>query len=76
MAKAKITDKDGYQCCPNGFKVELFQCGTIVDGKVAKWALADRAASAMFDPREETKVVAPDETKATTKKSGRSKKKG
>ena len=63
MTKAKITSKDGYRCAPNGYTVEVFPCGTIVDGKVAKWAISDRAASAMFDPREATKVVGPDETK-------------
>ena len=76
MAKAKITSKDGYQCAPNGFIVELFPCGSIVDGKVAAWAMADRAASAMFDPRAEAKVIAPDEVKAAPAKQHKPKKKG
>ena len=68
MTRAKITKKDGYKCAPKGHRVELFPFGSIVDGKVAEWALADKAASAMFDPREETKVTGPDEVKATPKK--------
>ena len=68
MSKAKITNKEGYKCAPNGWKVETIPFGTIVEGKVAEWALADNAASALFDPRKEKKVAGPAETKATTKK--------
>ena len=67
MARAKITNKNGYTCAPLGYRVEVFSYGAIVDGRVAEWAMADRSASAMFDPREETKVVAPSETKAMPK---------
>lgn len=71
MTRAKITKKDGYRCAPKGAVIEVFQFGEIVDGQVAEWALADRAASRLFDPREETKVEAPTETK----KRGRPRKK-
>lgn len=76
MTKAKITRQDGFECAPLGYKVELFPVGSIVDGKVAKWALADKAASAMFDPREETKVTGPDEIKAKAKSRKPRKQKG
>jgi hypothetical protein len=74
MTRAKITKREGYKCAPKGAIVETFAFGEIVTGQVAEWALADRAASAMFDPREETKVEAPAETKAAPKKRGRPKK--
>ena len=61
--QAKITKPGGYKCAPGGHTVETFQEGQIVSGQVAEWALADKAASRMFDPREETKVTAPDEVK-------------
>ena len=61
--KAKITKEDGFECAPDGHTVVVFNFGDIVTGQVAEWALAARAASAMFDPREDTKVVAPPETK-------------
>jgi hypothetical protein len=64
MTKAKITRRDGYKCAPRGATVETFAFGQIVTGKVAQWALADHAACAMFDPREETAVAPPPETKA------------
>ena len=76
MTKAKITRKDGFECAPLGYKVELFPVGSIVSGKVAEWALADKAASAMFDPREEAKVTGPDETKVMPRKSRPRRKKG
>jgi len=74
MTTAKITKKDGYKCAPDGHSVVTIPFGATVDGQVAEWALADRAASRMFDPREETKVVAPDEVKA--KPAPRRKRKG
>lgn len=63
MTKAKITKADGFKCAPGGAVVETFAFGEIVEGKVAQWALDARAASRLFDPREETKVEAPAETK-------------
>ena len=61
MSKAKITK--AYRCAPRGSIVEEFAIGSIVTGKVAEWALTDGAASRMFDPREETKIAPPPETK-------------
>jgi hypothetical protein len=75
MTKAKITKKNGYKCAPNGNRVETFPFGEVVTGQVADWALADHAASRMFDPVKEKKVVTPPETKAAPKKRGRPKKK-
>lgn len=68
MTKAKITKANGYMCAPGGARAELFACGAMVSGQVAVWALADRAASATFEPREEVKVVEPAETKRVTGK--------
>lgn len=68
MTQAKITKKDGYRCSPNGFTIETFAFGQIVEGRVAQWALDDRAAQRLFDPREETKVQEISETKAKPKK--------
>lgn len=62
--KAKITKKDGFECAPDGHTVVVFRFGEIVSGQVAEWAIAARAGSAMFDPREDTKVVQPPEVKA------------
>lgn len=64
MTTAKITRKEGYRCAPNGVHVETYAFGETVSGQVAEWAIADKAAKRMFDPREETKVVTPPETKA------------
>ena len=63
MTRAKITRHGGYKCAPNGHTVKTIPLGTIVDGKVAAWALADLAASAMFNPVKETKITPPPETK-------------
>jgi|AntAceMinimDraft_11_1070367.scaffolds.fasta_scaffold00326_13 hypothetical protein len=67
MATAKITKKDGYRCAPDGIRVSTFGFGEIVEGKVADWALADKAAQRMFDPREDTKVEKVLETKVRTR---------
>ena len=61
--RAKITLKGGYNCAPAGSRVEHFAEGEIVTGRVAKWALADKAASAMFNPVKEAKITPPPETK-------------
>ena len=70
MSKAKITKADGYKCAPEGHTVITYPFGAIVEGQVAEWALGDHAASRMFDPRTEKKVVAKVETKAKRKKKG------
>lgn len=51
MTTAKITKREGYRCCPDGHTMAVFEFGAIVEGQVAEWALADKAASRMFDPR-------------------------
>lgn len=72
MKKARITRKEGFKCAPQGHTVVTIPFGEEVEGKVAEWALADRAASAIFDPVKEKKVTGPSETK----KRGRPRKKG
>lgn len=67
MSKAKITAPLGFKCCPQGHTVQTFPQGMVVEGKVAEWALAAKAASRMFDPRTEAKVESPSETKAKRK---------
>ena len=64
MTTAKITRKEGYRCAPDGSRVELFAFGSVVSGKVAEWAIADGAASRMFDPRTDTQATTAPETKA------------
>lgn len=71
MTTAKITSKTGYTCAPTGARVDHFAFGAVVSGQVAEWALAHGAASRMFDPRDDAKVVGPDEVKAAPKKRGR-----
>lgn len=72
MTKAKITKPEGYKCRPpDAIGVIVIPCGTVVEGVVADWACSDKAASRVFDPVVEKKVVAPQETK----KRGRPKKK-
>ena len=64
MKKAKITNKDGYKCAPAGHTVVTIPFGTVVEGKVAEWALADKAAKAMFAKGGlENKAVKPKENK-------------
>lgn len=67
MRKAKITKPNGYKCAPEGHTVITVPFGTVVEGVIAEWALADKAASAMFDPVSERKVIVPTETKAKRK---------
>lgn len=61
--RAKITKQDGYKCAPEGHTIVTIPFGTIVEGRVAEWALAAHAASRMFDPVKERKVIVPTETK-------------
>lgn len=66
MKSAKITKADGFTCCPDGHTKTTFPKGETVSGRVAEWALKERAASAIFDPRSEAKIVSPPETKSKT----------
>lgn len=61
--KARITRQPSYRCSPGGAVVETFPFGAVVTGQVARWAVDDGAAIHLYDPREETKVVAPPEVK-------------
>lgn len=65
MAKAKITAEQGYRCAPDGHTVRVFACGDVVQGQVAEWALADKAARRIMDgkPRPKNKAMAPPENK-------------
>lgn len=74
MKHAKITKRDGYKCAPDGHTVITVPFNAVVEGQVAEWALADHAACALFEPRAETKVEAPTETKAAPRKRGRPRK--
>lgn len=74
MPKARITKEGGFSCAPDGHTVITLPKGAEVTGKVAEWALAARAASALFDPRTDKQASEPQlETKAP-KKRGRPKK--
>ena len=44
MASAKIILKDGFTCAPNGHTVVVYPFGSVVDGKVAEWAIKSQAA--------------------------------
>lgn len=68
MTKAKITKQQGYRCAPEGARIETFDFGSVVTGKVADWAIADGAAQPVYDPREEAKVESVPETKAKPRK--------
>ena len=62
--KAKITKPEGYRCSPMGFLIVTFDKGTIVEGKVAEWAVADGAAKKIpANPVKSTKIVTPAEVK-------------
>jgi hypothetical protein len=52
MIKAKITADSGFVCAPNGHTEERYECGTIVFGRVAEWALRAKAARRMIDKRD------------------------
>lgn len=69
MSQAKITAPLGFNCAPDGHTIVNFPMGSVVEGKVAVWALADKKASRLFDPRTETKIIAPNETKSRKGKS-------
>ena len=65
MTKAKITKKDGYTCYPDGVTKTHYAHGDVVHGKVADWAVAERAASVMLE-KKPSKVKL--ETKGKAKK--------
>lgn len=75
MTQAKITAQAGYRCAPDGHTVVTLPVGTVVTGQIAEWAMADKMAARMFDPREEKKIETATETKAAPRKRGRPRKK-
>lgn len=74
MSRAKITAAQGYRCAPDGHTIITIPQHTIVEGRVAEWAIADRAASRMFDPVQETAAGVELETKDQPKRRGRPRK--
>lgn len=62
--RATINAPLGYRCAPDGKTVKHYPEGEQVTGIVAEWAIADGAAVATYDPREDVKVEAVPETKA------------
>lgn len=68
MTQAKITKRDGYKCAPQGHSLQTFPFGAIVSGQVAEWAIADKAAQRMFDPRSDVQASVELETKAPAKR--------
>ena len=47
MQRAKITNKDGYRCAPEGHTVVTIPFGDIIEGDMAKAAIASRDAQAL-----------------------------
>lgn len=70
MSKARITDKAGFKCAPEGHTVVTIPFGSIVEGEIAEWALAAHKASRMFDQRTDTQDAKP---KLETKRKGKRK---
>lgn len=70
MTKAKITAAQGYPCAPDGHTVITIPCGTVVEGQIAEWALADRCASRLMGKAEplENKSERPPENKKRRRK--------
>lgn len=66
--RAKITNKDGYKCYIMGQLFEFAE-GDIVEGRVAEFALTDRAGSAMLP--EKKAVAAAPENKAKSGAKGK-----
>jgi hypothetical protein len=51
MTKAKITNPEGFKCAPEGHTVITIPFNTIVEGKVADWALDARCASRIINKK-------------------------
>jgi hypothetical protein len=65
--RAKIVNRNGYRCAPDGHTVRSFALGDIVTGEVAAWAVDERCAIPVVEtpapPVLEAKVIVPQETK-------------
>lgn len=57
-----------YACAPEGHTVVKYEAGAIVEGEVARMALADNVALEIREIDFETKVEEPEEVKAAPKK--------
>lgn len=44
MAAEVVIVVDEYRCAPRGSVVEVFRKGDVVEGRVAEWAIAAKAA--------------------------------
>ena len=58
----------GWKAAPEGHTVNFYAGGTIVEGKLAEMAIRSGGGTPLQDPRDETKVDAPQETKAKRKR--------
>jgi hypothetical protein len=67
--RAKIVNRNGYRCAPDGHTTRSFALGDIVTGEVAAWAVDERCAIPVVEtppaPVLEAKVIVPQETKRT-----------
>jgi hypothetical protein len=67
--RAKIVNRNGYRCAPDGHTVQFFALGEIVTGEVAAWSVDERSAIPVVEispaPALEAKVIVPQETKRT-----------
>jgi len=57
MSQAKITNKDGFYCYPDGVTRTHFAFNQVVTGKVAEWALSGRYAVAMLEKKPMTEKL-------------------
>jgi hypothetical protein len=67
--RAKIVNRNGYRCAPDGHTVKFYPLGEIVTGDVAGWAIDEGFAMPVVEtpapPVLEAKVIVPQETKRT-----------
>ncbi|MCJ8334557.1 MAG: hypothetical protein MJH10_09990 [Epibacterium sp.] len=61
--KAKVTNPLGYRCAPQGHTVVTFPIGTVLEGDMARAAIASKDARRINEPRKGTKVQSALETK-------------
>lgn len=49
--KVKITKEGGYRCAPEGHTTITIPFGAVVEGKVAEWAIADKAGYRIMEKK-------------------------
>jgi hypothetical protein len=64
MQRAKVTNKDGYMCAPDGHTTITIPFGEILTGDMAKAAIASNEAKAM-GPERKAKGAAPENKAAS-----------